>query len=193
MSDYLPPVFEGIPQELQAFDQWVAWKAVPNLKKGKPDKIPLNPGRGYGASSTNPATWGTYAQALAFCRNWLGKEHSHTLKNGITLTGPVCGVGFVLTLNDPFVGIDLDNCFTPEGYLSSWAQEIINNIRSYTERSPSGEGIRIFTKGKLPGEACRVDSVEVYEQGRYLTVTGRVIAGTEDFHVWHHCGKSGRT
>ena len=179
MGDYLTPLFESIPAELQACPQWVVWKAVPNPKKGKPDKIPLHPGRGYGASSTNPATWGTFAQALAFCRAQLGKEHSHTLKNGTTLTGPVCGVGFVLTADDPFVGIDLDNCFTPEGQLSSWAHEIINSIRSYTEISPSGAGIRIFAKGKLPGEACRVGPIEVYEQGRYLTVTGRVVPGTE--------------
>lgn len=181
MGNYLTPIFEGIPAELQAYPQWVAWKAVPNPKKGKPDKIPLFPGteKGYGASSTNSSTWGTYAQALAFCRKWLGKEHSHTLKNGTTLTGPVCGVGFVLTLNDPFVGIDLDNCFSEEGGLLPWAQEIVATVRSYSETSPSGRGIRIFAKGKLPGEACRVDSIEVYEQGRYLTVTGRIISEVE--------------
>ena len=179
MGDYLTPIFDSIPADLQACPQWVVWKAVPNPKKGKSDKIPLHPGKGYGASSTNPATWGTFAQAAAFCRGWLGKEHTHKLKNGNTLTGPVCGVGFVLTIADPFVGIDLDNCFTQEGQLLPWAQEIVGTVQSYTEISPSGVGIRIFTKGKLPGEACRVDSIEVYEQGRYLTVTGRVVSGTE--------------
>ena len=179
MINYLSPNLENIPSELKDYNQWVVWKAVPNPKKGKADKIPLHPGRGYGASTKNPNTWGGFPQAAACYQGYLGKEHTHTLKSGEALTGPICGVGFVLTLDDPFVGIDLDNCLDAEGQLLPWAQEIVSSVRSYTEISPSGAGIRIFAKGKLPGVACRVGSVEVYEQGRYLTVTGRIISTAE--------------
>ena len=89
------------------------------------------------------------------------------------------GLGFVLTADDPFVGIDLDNCFTEEGKILPWAQEIVEMIDSYTEVSPSGTGIRIFVKGKLPGEHCRTGNIEMYQQGRYLTVTGRVLQSFE--------------
>ena len=173
---YFPPILGNIPKELQRYHHWVVWKAVPNTKQDKPGKIPIHPGTGNGARTNDPRSWGTFAQASAFCQRWLGKEHSHIVKDGAVLSGPVCGIGFVLTTSDPFVGIDLDDCITAGKHIESWAREIIATIQSYTEISPSGKGIRIFAEGKLPGKACRAGSVEVYEQGRYLTVTGRAVA-----------------
>lgn len=180
--NYLPHILENIPDELKAIHQWVAWIAVLNLKKGKPDKVPVNAHNGYAASVTNPKSWSDLDQAQAFYIERLGKAHSCTVrKNGelVTVTGPVCGVGFVLTPDSPLVGIDLDKCFDDQGELTPEARDIINTVRSYTEISPSGTGIRIFVKGKLPGAACRKGSIETYEQGRYLTVTGRVVSGLD--------------
>lgn len=55
---YFPPSLDNIPTELKGLPQWVAWKAAPNPKKGKPDKVPMNPKNGRGAGSTLPASWG---------------------------------------------------------------------------------------------------------------------------------------
>ena len=52
---------------------------------------------------------------------------------------------------------------------------------SYAEISPSGSGIKIWAKGKLPGEGTAFPlgdgRVEIYDQGRYFTVTGNHWAG----------------
>ena len=77
------------------------------------------------------------------------------------------------------MGSDLDRCRDPEtGTIEPWAQEIIDEIRSYTEISPSGTGIRILAQGSKPTGRCRKGSVEIYDHGRYLTVTGDHCDGT---------------
>jgi primase-polymerase (primpol)-like protein len=58
------------------------------------------------------------------------------------------------------------------------AQQIIEAVHSYTEYSPSGQGIRIILEGKLPGARRRRGRVELYEDLRYVTITGHHIAGT---------------
>ena len=179
----MKPIFENIPAELKDYRQWIVWKAVPNLKKGKPDKALLHPVKGYAASSTNPGTWGTFEQAVAFCHKKLGKEHSHRKRDGTVLKGPVAGVGFVL--RPPFVGIDLDGCIE-QGQVRPWALEIIEMIGSYTEISPSGTGIRIFVKGDLPFDGRKSGKIEIYQKGRYLTVTGHVLPGMEAVTAYVH-------
>ena len=89
------------------------------------------------------------------------------------------GVGLVLTAEDDLTGIDLDDCITDSGSRTPLAAEIIGYGESYAEVSPSGEGIRIFIRGKI--ERALKDhatGVEVYSTGRYLTVTGNQVDGT---------------
>jgi primase-polymerase (primpol)-like protein len=93
---------------------------------------------------------------------------------------PFAGIGFVLTPDDPFAGIDLDHCRDPEtGEIEPWASEIVDRFQSYTEISPSGAGIRIFIRGTLPaGKGRHRGRVEVYDRGRFLTVTGQRLEGS---------------
>jgi hypothetical protein len=53
-------------------------------------------------------------------------------------------------------------------------------INSYTEYSPSNEGLHIWIKGKKPGKRCRRKGLEIYDSERYLTVTGRHLEGTPE-------------
>jgi len=170
----------SVPDEMiytskkEAIRQWVCTKFVPNPKKGKADKVPINPSNGRGASTTNPKTWASFLEASYFYIAWYGKGHSHRDRDDKILTGPIICLGFVLT--PPFIGFDLDDC-VDKGQILPWAQEIINDVDSYTEFSPSGTGIRIFVKGKLPFKGRRVGKFEVYQQGRFLTVTGNALPG----------------
>jgi len=52
--------------------------------------------------------------------------------------------------------------------------DIIHKMNSYSEFSPSGEGIRIFVKGTLPDGVTgrKKGNIEIYQAVRYLTVTG---------------------
>lgn len=118
------------------------------------NRIPLNPLTGLPADPTDPSTWGSYDQA---------RERT-----------PL--VGFVLTADDPYTIIDLDDkehnpCTLEE--LERYGQ-MIDAFQSYTERSASGRGYHIIIKGAIPGGARR-DKVEVYSSARYMICTGDVL------------------
>jgi len=151
---------DSTPDELKVLHHWVDWRLRKrNGKRKKPKKVPYTPSTGRRASPTDPSTWGTYEEALQALERYDG-----------------LGVG--LTEEDPFVGIDLDNCVDPEtGEVAAWASEIVDALDSYTELSPSGTGLRVFAHGELPPGRRRKGDVEMYDWGRYFTITGRVYGG----------------
>jgi hypothetical protein len=61
--------------------------------------------------------------------------------------------------------------------LETWAQEIVDRFKSYSEFSPSGEGVHILIRGALPPGRRRVGQIEMYDAGRYFTMTGHVLNG----------------
>ena len=142
-----------IPQELKNLNQWVVWKW--ETRNGKKTKPPYDPKTGKRASHSNSATWGTFEQAVK------------ALDRGFD------GIGFAFTEDDPYCGIDLDDCRDPiSEIIKPWALKIIKDFDSYTEISPSKTGLKIFIKGKLPGGGIKTKHVEIYDRLRYFTVTG---------------------
>ena len=109
---------------------------------------------GKSASSTDPATWSTFEACLAALES-----------------GKADGIGLVLDGSDDLVGVDLDDCLTGST-LKPWAQAIAERLNSYTEITPSGEGVRIFVRGKLPADGRKKGDVEFYRAKRFLTITG---------------------
>mgnify|MGYP000505854781 CR=1 FL=1 len=91
------------------------------------------------------------------------------------MVGDFDGIG--MTLGADVQGIDLDDCRDPEtGELNELAQEVLNRIDGYAEVSPSGTGIKLFAKTNLDGSRTKKEAgVELYREGRYFTVTGRVL------------------
>ena len=143
-----------LPEELRKRDQWVCWKE--ELRDGKSTKIPVTPGNGAFASSTDPETWASFETALEYAD-----------------TGNADGIGFVFTDDDPIVGVDLDDCRNPEsGDVDDTALDIIERLDSYTEISPSGTGFHVLIKGELPDGRNRRGSIELYDTARFFTVTG---------------------
>lgn len=126
--------YAAVPAELLRRAQWVAYIRRPN--PDNPKKPPINPRTGNFADVTDANTWGTFEEAMA-CANRLP---------------PGSGIGYVLTEEDGYVFIDLDDCMDAEGNVAEWAQQIVSDIDSYTELSPSGQGLHILAKGKLPFE-----------------------------------------
>ncbi|MBI5603124.1 MAG: hypothetical protein HY879_07195 [Deltaproteobacteria bacterium] len=159
------PDFEKIPEDLKALKNWVCWK-YGKIIDGKPTKIPVNARNGEIAKTNVSSTWANGLTAYA-------RYLHHNKGDGIQ------GIGFVVSEADPFVGIDLDHCINPETKeINSWGQDIINRLNSYSEISPSGTGVRIFVKGKIPGPGNKKNGFEIYEKGRFLTCTGHHIDGT---------------
>lgn len=146
----------GHLDEMKALPQWVGWTIV--VRGGKNVKVPMNPNGGGTASVSDPSTWATAEVA------WRAAKRNEW-----------SGIGFVFTSSDPFVGVDLDSCFV-DGELTDRAKEIVNALGSYTELSPSRSGLHIICKGNIPGSVNQsvAKGVEMYQDGRYFTVTGKV-------------------
>ena len=82
----------------------------------------------------------------------------------------------MLTPEDPFTFIDLDDVIDPEtGEIEPWAMGIVEEFGSYTEISPLGRGLRIAVRGKLPVTKRGTPPVEVFSQGGYVTITGNAL------------------
>lgn len=159
--------FDGraIPDLLKAQNRWAPWIAIWDQKRQKYDKIPRRADvPEYGLSTADPSRWYTYAAALA------------TFKRE---SPPLAGVGYVMTGAHGVVGVDLDGCIT-DGQLAPWAQEVVDALRSYTEVSPSGRGLRIFLQGEAADWMNHTVGIEVYggSAPRFLTITGAHLVGT---------------
>lgn len=152
--------FNGVPQELRDLARWLVWRAEPNPKGGKPRKVPYQINGKFRASTTNPATWGSYDQAVATYN-----------------TGNFTGIGFVFN-GDGLTGIDLDNCYDEDGLdLNDVAKDFMGAV-GYVEQSPSGNGIHIITRTdykQSPGKNDKA-GVEIYTTERYFTFTGRPLS-----------------
>lgn len=118
----------------------------------------MNPTNGRIANVASPTTWATYERAARAVEE---RE--------------LAGVGFVLTECDPYIGIDLGKCrdsFT--GEIDAWAQELLAIAETYAEISPSETGIRLIARGGIEkASKCDPAHVEIYDRGRYVTITGR--------------------
>lgn len=134
----------GVPSWLREGERWTRAEG----------KLPVMP-NGRVASSTDPATWGSYADCQAGA-----------------------GDGFGVMLGGGLACIDLDNCFM-DGELSPFAQRIVEmNAGAYVEVSMSGNGLHIF------GEFSEVSGVrrsgfEFYSRARFIRVTGDVFRGMD--------------
>ena len=142
-----------IPEERKITNQLVAWKAEPRGNK-KMSKIPINPYTKKLAKTNDPSTWGSFEDAVTCYQ-----------KNGFA------GISFIFTKDDPYVGIDFDDCFI-DGLLSPEIEDLIQKIGSYTEISPSGKGLHVIIKGQLPGGGRSGKIMEIYDSGRAFTFTG---------------------
>lgn len=121
------------------------------------DQVPTIAGTDANASSTDPTTWCSFEDAVDAYESGCGD-----------------GIGFVIAQDDPYTGIDLDNVRDKDtGVVTPAAQDIIDNIDSYTEVSPSGTGVHVFVRGALPGKRRRKGHVEMYDHARFLCMTGR--------------------
>jgi primase-polymerase (primpol)-like protein len=147
-------------QNIRDLRQWLCWRI--EERDGKLTKVPYSPLTGEKASTTNPETWVGYSLAVEAYR-----EHGYG------------GIGLVFSEDDPFCGVDLDGCLNPEaGEIEGWAREIIEELDSYTEISPSGKGVHVLVRATLPEGRNRKGRFEAYDRGRYFTVTGKHLAGT---------------
>jgi putative DNA primase/helicase len=155
------------PPALCREKRWVTWRL--EERDGEQAKVPYAvqavgalPRR---ASSTDPDTWSSHDDALAYLQR-----------------SEMTGLGFVL--GDGWCGIDLDH-HVIEGVPSDVAARICQHFNSYAELSPSRTGIHIIARAIKPGSRCKKyqetnpdgseQAIEIYDKGRYFTMTGDII------------------
>ena len=141
---------QNLPREITSLNQWVG--------VGVDSKVPMRVDTLYSASSTNPDTWCSFEEAREAVK-----------------CGEITYPGFVFNDNG-IVGVDIDDGFDEEGFISPLAADIISKCKSYTERSKSGRGFHILLKGNLPfkGKNNR-NGVEIYKTARYFIMTGDML------------------
>lgn len=156
---------DRIPAELVARHQWVVWRQ--ESRGGKPTKVlyqARHPARKAKVNDTK--TWATFEQAKL-----AAKLHGFD------------GIGYVFSDDDPYVGIDLDRCLREDGEVEPWARPHVTSLgKTYGEVSPSGRGIKFIARGELPGSGKRRNgygadgygAVEIYDRGRFFTITGDI-------------------
>jgi predicted P-loop ATPase len=131
--------------------RWVNYKIV--TKEGKLTKVPIAIS-GRMASSTDPKTWSTYAEAKA--------KHDN--------------VGIIFTPEQTLLGIDIDHCLEGDKIVHVEREKIealIKACDTYTEVSPSKTGLHLFlsvTESFTP-KGNKKAPFELYTKGRYFTVT----------------------
>ena len=164
----LPDALAG----LTALPHWVVWRY--EWKDGKWTKPPTNPRTKENASTDDPSTWGTYAEAL-------------TVYQSDPDFREFGGIGYML-LTSGHAAFDLDKCRDPAtGNVELWAAELIAKAKSYAEISPSGTGFRIIgtvAAGKfkinrrqnIPDTTGKLKSYRRCE--RFITVTGLHVKGS---------------
>ncbi len=150
--------------------RWVGWRWTPrpNGDMTKPLFRCAHPD--FHAKSDDPRSWCGFALASATFN-----------------AGRVDGVGYVTTQDEEHVFIDLDDCRNAvTGEIADWAQEYVEQANSYTEITPSKEGLRIIglrghlarsihTGYKLPSGG---HGEIFFRATRYVTVTGDQLPGT---------------
>ena len=150
---------EGMPTELMKINKWVGWRQEWNGKK-------------WTKKPTSPRTGRDIDHQSDEARMSLGDAFS------MYQAGRFDGIGYSLgSVADAggIVFIDLDGCIINHK-LQEWAKNIISLFPPcFIEYSPSGTGLHLLVKGKIPRaikETKDHTGIEVYAVGRYFAATG---------------------
>ncbi|AGN01157.1 hypothetical protein L593_06040 [Salinarchaeum sp. Harcht-Bsk1] len=171
---------DGIPTALREDGAWLVWRYVWQEDREQWAKVPYHADGEHRVDATDPANGVDFPVALA------------TYKRGT-----YDGLGVITDPDDPHLVFDLDDVVDPERRhesLPDLVREIVEELDTYTEYSPSQTGYHVWVEGEKPGEACRSDlpidpvvegetpHLELYDgsSGRYITVTGQHVCGTPE-------------
>lgn len=136
-----------LPDRLDRTTRWIRWAD----RDG--EKVPVN-ARGHAINAHKPS-------------NWRPVEDIADTRRGFVLNG------------DGIVCIDLDHCLDARRQPLPWARELLRRMpATWTEISPSGDGLHVWGTADMTGGTVarfRGHRVEIYADGRYITVTGQPV------------------
>ena len=162
VGDALPP------SAIREKKAWLVWEFVVYTGEIKPRKIPR-----YADGGRRKGRQGSEADRGRLVTFETARDAAERLGCD--------GVGYALLPGDDIVALDVDNCVDAAGHLPEEILEIVSH--TYSERSPSGKGVRAFFKGDLGNKKSPTTSTqygfEVFSNTGYVTVTGNILPGTE--------------
>ncbi len=146
-------------QKFSKEKRWVNYRI--ETRKGKTTKLPYSID-GRLASSTDEKTWADYEIAYAVSKQ----------------------VGIVFTPAQNLLGIDIDHCLQNNEIVHEQKESIEKLLAladTYTEISPSGEGLHLFLslESPLALSSNKRSPFEAYTSGRYFTVTANAYRGAK--------------
>ena len=153
-------MYSKVPYELKELNRWCCFKIME--RQGRQTKVPINANTGELAKSNDESTWADFDTALASSVHY-------------------DGIGFFF--KEPYIGIDIDDVrndierYKNDDTDNNIVSEFVDMLGSYAEISPSGNGLHIIIKGELPPKGRRKGNIEIYDSGRFFTVTGNAIGG----------------
>lgn len=160
--------FSRVPSALRKKPQWLVWRSEQKDGDPKPRKVPY-----YAGGGRRVGTQGDDAdrkRLVSFDRAFESAA-----------SGRYSGLGFAFLPGDGLIGIDLDNCIDADtGEITERAAGIIRGCGSYTEFSPSGKGVHIYSFGQTKSHKSNEIGVEMFCGRQFFTVTGKPYPGTVD-------------
>ena len=181
-----------IPPGLRAGNLFAGWCTRYDGKRQS--KVPVNVQTGRYAHADRPGDWCEFQTAVeALSHSAPGPGFADTPRFPHA-AHPLNGIGRLSNYrNDGIIQIDVDNVFE-DGQLTAIGREHIEQAGSYAEFSPSGRGLHIFVRARLPAWLDEASSRKVVQKGEwpdapkfelqlfirncYVTVTGDHIASS---------------
>ena len=138
-----------VPKILRETPRWVCYKLVNNVQTGKKNKVPCDPATGAMITWQRSEHWMAYEQA----------------KRRASESEYAAGYGFVTSKEDDILVVDLDDCWDERaGDFQFWAKRLATESGGYIERSPSGRGLHIWARGRLPKPGRKVPDLKMEDR-----------------------------
>lgn len=167
-----------IPEELSEREQWITYAL--EEEDGKTVKKPH-------ATETTEGDYGEYVKWAGvrspdqFVDYMSAFEFVKEVNTDSSITTDLDGMGLVITEDDPYVAIDLDDCVDEQGHVKDFANKFLGSLDTFWEISQSGSGLHGIVKGELDDDyKNRNDElgIELYEDARFVAMTGNRVKGT---------------
>ena len=156
----------SVPDSLVDEDVWICYRQVDDSKK------PIDPSR---PRKVVPISAKDTSYGVDF-QEALEAVHISRQSPGADIDG----VGIQLDADPELTLIDVDGVVEDDGSIAEWVHEMVRDVGSYAEISPSGTGVHILLRDPVgvDNEYSSKDKIECYESKRYCTFTGaRMHAG----------------
>lgn len=179
LEGFRPPV--QLPAPIRNAKTWLVWRLVHIPGDKKPKKMPYYAATGFARGRPHGEGEGKLEVAQGDPED-VANLVSFDRAAAAVIKGRYTGVGLAMLPGNGLVALDFDDCIDADGNILPQVEALIEG--TYSEISPSGNGIRAFFSGavrdrkdhnkpdKTTGKRAHAFGVEFFHGAGYVTVTG---------------------